>query len=105
MSMFSIRVVLHGANEADYLLLHIRMDQAGFSRLIDGIWLATGLPWTWRLPPAMYGITSGLSTKEIHQKASVVAATVGRPIHVFVCRWDEAVWTLQPVDANAATGT
>lgn len=88
MSNFVTRVELHGANEADYRLLHIAMRARGFMNYIqadDGSF--------YDLPTAMYVSSSPtLSTMQVRDIALQAAALTGRAAWALTTKYEEAAW-------------
>ncbi len=55
MAAYTVRVEMHGASEAEYETLHIRMANAGFSRTITD-----DKGQAWHLPSAEYNTVNGI---------------------------------------------
>lgn len=81
MNWFITRVELHGANEADYLLLHTEMLARRFSRTVrdeNGVLL--------QLPTATYFSQSDvLGTPQVEELATAAASATGRRFWTFTC--------------------
>jgi len=94
MNWYIIRVVLHGANEEQYAVLHNRMAAIDCSRTIrsDG-----GVEY--HLPPAEYFTVTTLSIENIAALARKAADGTGHANSVFVIQTTRMQWYgLQPVE-------
>ncbi|HWF65200.1 MAG TPA: hypothetical protein VN685_11360, partial [Rhizomicrobium sp.] len=80
---------LHNASREDYTKLHERMRAAGFNTTIKG---SNGL--TYHLPPAEYRYEGyNMTSVQVRDKASAVAATVKPSPAIFVTEGANCAWT------------
>jgi Endoribonuclease GhoS len=91
MSIFTIRVELHGANYNDYQTLHAAMQQAGFSRTIKG---DNGR--VYHLPEAEYTISTVANAESVRTLASGAAQRTGKQFAVLVTTAGEIAWVGLP---------
>jgi hypothetical protein len=86
--MYLVRVELHGANRADYDVLHETMSRRGFQRTIRS---NTGADYA--LPTAEYVADTYQSGEEVRGVADAAASETGRNRAVLVVRYDQSWWT------------
>jgi hypothetical protein len=94
--MFTTRVELHGANEADYFTLHAAMATEGFVRTIR----KDGEPAV-HLPTAEYSEIGEFTINQVLEKAKRAAATTRKKFGVLVTQSEvaRAWYGLEPVKA------
>jgi hypothetical protein len=87
MSSFLVRIELHNAIWSDYNALHVAMERAGFSRLIQsdsGKWF--------RLPTAEYKIVSSDGVVAIRDRARNAANLTGKANAVLAVDYSSSSW-------------
>lgn len=88
MASFTTRVILHDADDDDYLLLHEKMDEEGFSTIIvsdDGT--------VYELPPAEYNYEGEITRSDVLAKAKAAAAATKRKSGILVTEAKGRSWT------------
>lgn len=89
--MYLVRVELHGANRADYDVLHEAMSRRGFQRTIRS---SNGSDYA--LPTAEYAADTYQSGEEVRSVADAAASQTGRTRGVLVVRYDQSWWAGLP---------
>ena len=88
MTRFTVRVELHRANDRDYAVLHLAMEQRGFMRTItadDGR--------TYHLPTAEYDYEGESRRHHVLDLAREAARTTGTRFPILVTQSDGRTWT------------
>jgi len=85
---FTTRVVLHGADEDDYEILHESMQSEGFTRTITG---EHGIEY--HLPEAEYNKTGNFKPEDVRTSAKKAANKTGRKSAILVTASTGSYWT------------
>ena len=88
MAQFTVRIELHDARWDDYSALHAVMEQAGFTRLIQG---NNGR--TYHLPWVEYNGMGNLSCVEVRDRAQLLANQTGKKNDVLVTEAVNRAWS------------
>lgn len=92
MSSFTVRIELHGADAAEYELLHAKMEQHGFQRFVTGV-AADGTRGKWLLPNGEYDYTSNNSAAEVRDLAKRIADSIRGGSWCLVTRSADRSWS------------
>jgi hypothetical protein len=87
MANFTVRVELHQATGADYDVLHVAMEQKGFSRFITG---DNGQ--TYHMPWAEYSGSGNLTSVQVRDIARAAADITGKSNAVLVSESTTRAW-------------
>lgn len=93
MSVFIVRVELHGALEGDYQVLHALMEKLGFSRSI-----VDSFGSRFQLPTAEYAINSTLTTEAIRDLVIKTAQSTGKSYWILVVQASDTGWFLKKIN-------
>ena len=86
-SNFTVRVELHSADEPDYELLHSKMEEAGFTRTIEGRGKKL-----WAFPKAEYNLEGGGDKQDVLKAARAAAESTGRKYSILVTESNGRTW-------------
>jgi hypothetical protein len=87
MTLFIVRIELHGGTFVDYETLHSAMDRQGFSRQI----MANDRS-VYHLPPAEYSFTGNATSDQVLAAAKAAATTVKPNPVVLVSETKNVTW-------------
>lgn len=87
MTMFSIRVELHGASSSDYEALATSLASIN---VVDTIVGDNGI--RYKLPPAEYNYVGQATMEQVHEAIRAATSTVGRPYAVVTNEVRQRIW-------------